>query len=116
MGKSWSSNLQLIGILYLVSGCAPVRHDSSVVSGDGHGEGAKEFFRSNQLIGVQLGMAPQDFDAMRAEGRDISDKIVECRPVGQGTEAYRPYQGRNIVVNGKNFGQATVKKRGTLDL
>jgi hypothetical protein len=75
--------------------------------------GDKSGFKFDQstIASVSLSMNGQDFDKMRFEGRDISDKINECRSDIE-ENPYKEYKASGISFGGASLGSGTLTKKG----
>ena len=68
-------------------------------------------FDQSSIATVSFSMQGEEFDKMRIEGRDISDKINECRADVE-EDPYQKYKVSGISLNGSGLGSATLTKKG----
>ncbi len=86
--------------------CRPKMVDpSDVASKNG------SIFDPASIATISFSMGGDDFQRMRREGRDISEKINECRS-DVNVDPYQKYKVSGVSLNGSNLGGATLSKKG----
>jgi len=69
------------------------------------------FFHSNQIVRVEITMAPSDWDQLRQQVRDIDAEFSPDR-LKQTVEKPYTWFRASVVVNGREFKEVGVRKRG----
>ena len=104
-----NKTLKWIPILALTASnlnCRPKMVDpSDLVSNNG------SLFDPSSIAKISFSMNGDDLQKMKREGRDISEKINECRS-DVDVDPYKKYKVNGLTLNGSNLGGATLSKKG----
>jgi hypothetical protein len=74
---------------------------------------AKTIFNSETLAKVTVTVQEGAFSALKSQGRDISDKLNECKPPNPAeADFYKKYDIEGLEWNDKSLGKGTIKKKG----
>lgn len=68
-------------------------------------------FDPSSIATISFSMSGDDLQKMKREGRDISEKINECRS-DVDVDPYQKYKVSGLTFNGSNLGGATLSKKG----
>ncbi|MEI8026446.1 MAG: CotH kinase family protein [Pseudomonadota bacterium] len=102
-------NIKWLPILALTTStlsCRPKMVDpSDLASKNG------SLFDPSSIATISFSMSGDDLQKMKQEGRDISEKINECRS-DVDVDPYQKYKVSGLSVNGSNLGGATLTKKG----
>lgn len=90
----------------VVSACKPKLMDQTELTSKGD-----SLFKPSEMAKLSFSMQADDFDKMKEEGRDISEKIKECRS-DVDADHYGKYKVTGLSFNGVSLGGAKLSKKG----
>ena len=107
----------LLAFAFATLGCGSSYHRPDASGGEASdGSSGEEgsdlsiaLFEPDHLIEVNVELAPDDWDAIRVEGRSLTDVFTNCAPNYEYTEF-----AATVTVDGKTYDDVAVRKKGFL--
>jgi hypothetical protein len=106
MKNSYLIFTSTVALSFALFGCRPILTEQTELAAKGD-----SLFKPSEIAKVSVSMQANDFENMKEEGRDISEKINECRSDVE-TEPYRKYKTSGVRFNGSEFAGASLTKKG----